>query len=156
MPCNGANFVEEVKKLRTYEALYIINPTLDDDAIQTVAKEVEDLVTNQGGAIVRSEIWGRRKLAYMVKKHTDGFYVLLRFTATADFVKKLETYYKLSESILRYHIVYFDEHTLKLEAEQQRRNLEEARNAANRSRDDDDDDDDPVPAGRRSRDEDED
>lgn len=142
--------------MRTYEALYIIDPTLEDDAIQTVAKEVEDLVTNQGGAIVRSETWGRRKLAYIVKKHTDGFYVLLRLTANPDFVKKLESYYKLSESILRYHIVYFDEHTLKLEAEQQRRNLEEARNAANRSRDDDDDDDDPVPAGRRSRDEDED
>jgi len=142
--------------LRTYEALYIINPTLEDDAIQTIVKEVEALVTNQGGAIVRSEIWGRRKLAYIVKKHTDGCFVLLRFTANPEFVQKIETYFKLNESILRYLIVHFDEQTLKLETEQQRRNLEEMRNAANRSRDDDDDDDDPVPSGRRSRDDDED
>lgn len=142
--------------MRTYEALYIINPTLEDDAIQTIVKEVEALVTNQGGAIVRSEIWGRRKLAYIVKKHTDGCFVLLRFTAKPEFVQKIETYFKLNESILRYLTVYFDDQTLKLEAEQQRRNLEEMRNAANRSRDDEDDDDDPVPAGRRQRDDDED
>jgi small subunit ribosomal protein S6 len=142
--------------LRTYEALYIINPTLEDDAIQTIVNEVEALVTNQGGAIVRSEIWGRRKLAYTVKKFTDGCYVLLRFTANPEFVQKLETYYKLNESFLRYLIVHFDEHTLKLEAEQQRRNLEEMRNAANRNRDDDDEDDDPVPSGRRQRDDDDD
>ena len=142
--------------MRTYEALYIVNPTLEDDAIQTIVKEVEALVTNQGGAIVRSEIWGRRKLAYTVKKFTDGFYVLLRFTASPEFIQKLETTFKLNESFLRYLIVHFDEQTLKLEAEQQRRNLEEARNAANRSRDDDDDDDEPVPAGRRQRDDDED
>lgn len=142
--------------MRTYEALYIINPTLEDDAIQTIVNEVEALVTNQGGAIVRSEIWGRRKLAYIVKKHTDGCFVLLRFTANPEFVQKLETYFKLNESILRFMVVHFDEQTLKLEAEQQRRNLEEMRNAANRSRDDDDEDDDPVPAGRRQRDDDED
>ena len=142
--------------MRTYEALYIINPTLEDDAIQTIVNEVEALVTNQGGAIVRSEIWGRRKLAYIVKKHTDGCLVLLRVTANPEFVQKIETYFKLNESILRFMVVHFDEQTLKLEAEQQRRNLEEMRNAANRSRDDDDEDDDPVPAGRRQRDDDED
>lgn len=143
--------------MRTYEALYIINPTLEDDAIQTIVKEVETLVTNQGGTIVRSEIWGRRRLAYTVKKFTDGCYVLLRFTAKPEFVQKIETHFKLNESFLRYLIVYFDDQLLKLEAEQQRRNLEEMRNAANRSRDDDDDDDEPVPAGRRrERDEDED
>ena len=142
--------------MRTYEALYIINPTLEDDAIQTIVKEVEALVENHGGAIVRSEIWGRRKLAYTVKKFTDGCFVLLRYTGSPEFVQKIESLFKLNESILRYLIVLFDEQKLKLEAEQQRRNLEEMRNAANRSRDDDDDDDDPIPSGRRSRDDDED
>ena len=142
--------------MRTYEALYIINPSLEDDGIQTIVKEVEALVTNQGGAIVRSEIWGRRKMAYTVKKFTDGCFVLLRLTASPEFVQKLEMHFKLNESILRFMVVHFDEQTLKLEAEQQRRNLEEMRNAANRSRDDDDEDDDPVPAGRRQRDDDED
>ena len=142
--------------MRTYEALYIINPTLEDDAIQTITKEVEALVTNQGGEIVRSEIWGRRKLAYTVKKFTDGCFVLLRFTAKPEFIQKLESQFKLNESFLRYLIVYFDDQKLKLEAEQLRRNLEEAKNAANRNRDEDDDDDEPVPAGRRQRHDDDD
>jgi small subunit ribosomal protein S6 len=65
-----------VKALRTYEALYIIRPDRPDDEVQTVAKQVESLVTNNGGAIVRSEIWGKRRLAYEVNHFTEGSYVL--------------------------------------------------------------------------------
>ena len=144
--------------LRTYEALYIVTPNADDDGIQTIAKDVESLVTKNDGTIVRSEIWGRRKLAYEVKKHSEGNYILLRFSANPDFIARLENYFKLSEMIIRYSIVHFDEHTLRLEAEQQERREEELRNGGVRSRgrrgDDDDDDDDlePVPytGGRRS------
>ena len=130
--------------MRTYEALYIVSPELEDDAIQTVAKEVESLVTKNEGTIVRSEIWGKRKLAYMVKKFTEGNYVLLRFTADPDFVARLETYFKLSESIIRYLVVHFDKHMLSLEAEQKRRKEEDLRNSANHKRHDDDDDDDEI------------
>jgi len=116
--------------LRTYEALYIVAPELDDDAIQTVAQEVEALVTKNEGTIVRSEIWGKRKLAYPVQKHTDGCYVLLRFTANPEFVARLEGYFKLSEPIIRYLVVHFDEHALRLEAEQNRRKEEDLRASA--------------------------
>lgn len=148
---------KEVTSLRTYEALYIVQPDLDDDGIQTIAKEVESLVEKNGGTIVRSEIWGRRKLAYPVKKHTDGCYVLLRFQALPELLPRLENYFKLSEHVIRNMVVYFDEHTLRLEAEQQRRKEEEIRfGAPNRGRrdvDDDEDDDDPIPvaAGRHGR-----
>ena len=116
--------------MRTYEALYIVAPELDDDAIQTVAQEVEALVTKNEGTIVRSEIWGKRKLAYPVQKHTDGCYVLLRFTANPEFVARLEGYFKLSEPIIRYLVVHFDEHALRLEAEQNRRKEEDLRASA--------------------------
>ncbi len=132
--------------MRTYEALYIVSPELEDDAIQTVANEVESLVTKNEGTIVRSEIWGKRKLAYMVKKFTEGNYVLLRFTANPDFVARLETYFKLSESIIRYLVVHFDKHMLSLEAEQKRRKEEDLRNSTNHKRHDDDDDDEIIPA----------
>jgi small subunit ribosomal protein S6 len=146
--------------LRTYEALYIVTPELDDDGIQTVAKEVEALVLKHGGSIVRSEIWGKRKLAYVVKKFSEGGYILLRFDAAADFLAKLDAYFKLSEQIIRYLVVHFDDHTLKLEAEQQRRREEDARPRARRDDDDDDDDEDAIPVNarrsRRSRDDDDD
>ena len=113
--------------MRTYEALYIVKSDVGDDEIQTMAKEVESLVTDNGGAIVRSEIWGKRKLAYKVKHCSEGCYVLLRFTAEPPFIRRLEHYFRLSESVIRTLIVYFDDKTLRLEEEQRLRNEAEAR-----------------------------
>jgi len=144
--------------LRTYEALYIVMPDVDDDGIQTVDKAVQSLITENGGSIVRSEIWGKRKLAYAVKKQTEGTYILVRFEAEPDFNAKLEQYFRLSEAILRYQVVHFDEHTLRIEAEQARRREEDLRNsaAAASRRDDDDDDDGPRRPRRRDDDDDDD
>lgn len=155
--------------MRTYEALYIVKPDLGDEEIQTIAKEVETLVTAQGGVIVRSEIWGKRKLAYEVKKYSDGCYVLLRFTSAPSFIARLEQYFRLSEAILRSLVVYFDVKTLRLEEEQKLQKEEEIRLGSDEvrrrerrggSRDDDDDDDDdiaaPVRRGSRGRRDDDD
>ena len=143
--------------MRTYEALYIISPELDDSAIQTVVADVEKLITASGGTIVRSEVLGKRKLAYTIKKHTDGVYVVLRFIANPDSIKRLEQQLKLTESIIRYMVLYLDEKTLKLEEEQKRRYEEDLRLSSERRsrRDDDDDeeddfdDDEDGPGGRR-------
>ncbi len=134
--------------MRTYEALYIITPEADDAGIQTVAKGVEDLVTGNGGVIVRSEIWGRRRMAYTVKKFTEGCFVLLRFDAEPEFITKLELHFRLSEQIFRHLVVHFDERTLKLELEQQKRDVELAHAAANNEDGDDEDDDRPPRRGR--------
>ncbi len=107
--------------MRTYEALYIVSPELGEDDIQTVSKEVEALVANDGGTIVRSEIWGKRRLAFEVKKFTEGVYILLRYTAKPDFQKKLTNYFKLSDPIFRFLVQHYDEHTLRVEAEEQQR-----------------------------------
>lgn len=121
---------EEVTRLRTYEALYIVRSDLQDDEVQTVAKEVEALVTSNGGAIVRSEIWGKRRLAYEVQKCTEGYYVLLRFTAAPAFVARLENHFRLTDAIIRYLVVHFDERTLRLEASQKKRKEAEIRTPA--------------------------
>ncbi|MBI3118424.1 MAG: 30S ribosomal protein S6 [Candidatus Hydrogenedentes bacterium] len=143
--------------MRTYEALYIASAAVDDDGIQTMAKDTETLVANHGGAIVRSEIWGRRKLAYVVKKQSEGNYILLRFQAKPDFIARLESTFKLNESILRYLIVHLDEPALRLEEEQQRRKREELARSSARAEDDDDDQDAvPVPGRRGHADDDED
>jgi len=145
--------------LRTYEALYIVRPDLKDDEIQTIAKDVENLVASSGGAIVRSETWGKRKMAYEVDRYTEGVYVLLRFEAQAAFVAKLANHFRLTESIIRDIIVYFDEKTLRLEEEQKRRTEAELRASAARAAERDDDDEEEEerrpPRGRR-RDEDDD
>lgn len=140
--------------LRTYEALFIVSPDVDDDNIQAIARETENLVLKSGGAIVRSEVWGRRKLAYKVKKFTEGIYILIRFQSPPNFIARLENYFRLSEQIIRYLIVYLDEKTLRLEAEQakRRQELEEAYNV----QPDKDEDLAPIPAQMSEDEEDED
>jgi small subunit ribosomal protein S6 len=141
--------------LRTYEALYIIRPDLTDEETQAVAQEVENLITSNVGFIVRSEVWGKKRLAYEVKHFNEGVYVLLRFQAEADFPKTLEQYFRISEKVIRNLVVYFDEQMLRLEAEQEVLRQEQIARAAatgerdgdddrprRRSRDDRDDDDD--------------
>jgi small subunit ribosomal protein S6 len=142
--------------LRTYEALYIASPNVEDGDIQTLSQEVQDLVTQNGGTIVRSEIWGKRKLAYLVKKYSEGNYILLRFQANPDFIQKLELWFKLHDSVIRYLVTYFDEHTLKAEEEQARRKEEDLRKSAAGGRDDDDDDDEIIPARLQRNDRDDD
>lgn len=136
---------EEVNVLRTYEALYIVRPDLEDDEIQTIAKEVESLITADGGAIVRSEIWGKRRLSYEVNKFTEGCYILVRFEALPTFVARLENHFRLTDAIIRYLVVHFDERMLRLEISQKKRKEAElhAGPPVRRRRDDDDDDEAP-------------
>jgi small subunit ribosomal protein S6 len=128
--------------LRTYEALFIVSPELEDDAIQAVASAVENTVIGQGGTTVRLDIWGKRRLAYPVKKHNEGCYVLFRFEAESAVLAKLETHFKLTDEIIRHLVVFFDEQTLRAEAEQIARREEDIRTGADRRRDEEDDDDD--------------
>ena len=144
--------------MRTYEALYVVRPDLADDEIQTIAKEVESLITANGGAIVRSEIWGKRRLAYEVHKFTEGCYILVRLEALPAFVTRLENHFRLTDAIIRYLVVHFDERMLRLEISQKERKEAEihAGPPVRRRRDDDEDDDDEAPRGRRRRDDDDD
>ncbi|MCK5863473.1 MAG: 30S ribosomal protein S6 [Candidatus Hydrogenedentes bacterium] len=136
--------------MRTYEALYIVSPELDDSAIQTVVTDVEGLISSNSGTIVRSDVWGKRKLAYTIKKHVEGVYIVLRFEANPDYIKRFEQQLRLMDPVIRYMVLYLDEQTLRLEAEQQCQYEEALRASADRhSRDDDDDDDERVPTQRR-------
>ena len=128
--------------MRTYEALYIVHPNSTDEQTQTIVKEVEGLVTGSGGAIVRSEIWGKRRLAYEVKHCNEGIYVLLRFEAGMEFPARLETHFQISETVIRHLLVHFDEHTLALEIEQAALKQLQLERASRSPRDDSDNDDD--------------
>ncbi len=144
--------------MRTYETLYIVRPDLSDEEVQAVVDDVTALVTGAGAEIVKAETWGKRRLAYEVQKCSEGYYVLVRFAATPEVVARLENHFRLTDAIIRFLIVHFDERTLKLEANQKKRKEAELRSNAAASRDDDDEDaDEPVHArSRRFADDDDD
>ena len=107
--------------MRMYETIYIIQPEAAEDQVETIIQEVESLLAEDGGSVVRKDVWGKRRLAYQVKGFQEGIYVLMRFECGPTFPRKLEDFYKLNESVIRYLVVLFDEKTLRLEVEQARR-----------------------------------
>lgn len=128
--------------MRTYETIYIIQPEAAEDEVETVIQAVESLLSEDGGAVVRKEVWGKRRLAYKVRGFQEGIYVLMRMECGPTFPRKLEDFYKLNESVIRYLVVLFEEKTLRLEVEQARRNQAalESRNAPGREGPKSDDD----------------
>ena len=87
---------------RVYESAVLINAALEDEQIQAIISHIKDIIVNSGGEIKDIEDWGRKRLAYMVKKSKIGYYAIFRFYAPPNIITKLERYYKLDESILRF------------------------------------------------------
>ena len=87
---------------RVYESAVLINAALEDDQIQSIISNIKEIIVNSGGEIKDVEDWGRKRLAYMVKKSKIGYYAIFRFYAPPNIITKLERFYKLDESILRF------------------------------------------------------
>ena len=91
--------------MRDYEVLYIVRADFDDDKVQAAVKRVNTLIERSGGAADRTNLWGKRKLAYEVKHQKEGAYVLQDFKLDPDRVPELEASLKITEEVLRHLIV---------------------------------------------------
>jgi small subunit ribosomal protein S6 len=100
---------EEVKGLRKYEVVYVIRPDLDEEGTTAVIDRFTDLVTTQGGEVVKIDKWGKRRLAFEVKDFRDGFYVVMHMDAEPKVADELDRVFKISDSIIRFIIVREDE-----------------------------------------------
>lgn len=89
-------------KSGVYESAILINAALEDNQIENVINRVKEFITTNGGQIRDFENWGRKRLAYPVKKSKIGYYAIFRFEAPGSIVSKLERFYNLDEHILRY------------------------------------------------------
>ncbi len=91
--------------MHTYETLFIIHPDLDESDINKAIEAVQDVITAEGGKILKVDVWGRRQLAYVIQKKTDGFYVLIYFEAPATLIAELNRRYKLADAIMRHLVI---------------------------------------------------
>jgi small subunit ribosomal protein S6 len=96
-----------------YESTFIINGSIEDDAADAIITKAEDAVTKNGGNLIETERWGRRKLAYEIEKQTTGIYVSLHFTAPGAVIGKLERVYQLDEQVFRWLTLIMPEANLK-------------------------------------------
>jgi len=91
--------------LRDYEVLYIVRADFDDEKVQDAVKRVNTLIERSGGMPERTNLWGKRKLAYEVKHQKEGSYVLQDFQLEPERVPELEAGLKITEEVLRHLIV---------------------------------------------------
>ena len=91
--------------MRDYEVLYIVRADFDDEKVQDAVKRVNTLIERSGGSPERTNLWGKRRLAYEVKHQKEGSYVLQDFQLEPDHVPELEAGLKITEEVLRHLIV---------------------------------------------------
>lgn len=88
-----------------YEKVMIIDPNLDDSAVDETVGKVKDVILKEGGEILKTDNWGRRKLAYELNKRKQGNYVLILFKSPPVTIAKLEKHCKLIDTIIKFMIV---------------------------------------------------
>ena len=94
--------------IHSYETIFIIDSTLEPEAITAKKDKFVDIITNNG-EIGEVEEWGKRKLAYPINFKTEGYYVLVNFKANVEFPKELDRRFRIDEDILRTIIIRKDE-----------------------------------------------
>jgi small subunit ribosomal protein S6 len=92
-------------KMSYYEKVVIFDTNLDDSAVEETVGKMKDVIVRQGGEILKSENWGRRKLAYELNKHQKGNYILLLFKAPPATIIELEKLCKVLDSVIKFMVV---------------------------------------------------
>ncbi len=95
--------------LHEYELVFIVRPNLGDEGVTTLNGRVAQLITSQSGQMQSTELWGKRTLAYPIRKFYEGVYVLHRFAMAPQGTGELERLLRFNEDVLRYLIVRTDE-----------------------------------------------
>lgn len=90
--------------MRDYETLYIVRPDLDEEALTGVIDKYNNLISANGGEVINTNKWGKRKLAYEVKDYREGYYVLIDFQGQPAVAQELERVFKISDDVIRYLI----------------------------------------------------
>ncbi|MBN1230372.1 MAG: 30S ribosomal protein S6 [Anaerolineales bacterium] len=91
--------------MRVYELIYIVHPDLDEEAFSGTQERVKGWISAAGGSVVKEDLWGKRKLAYPIRKQNEGQYVYLDIQVEPEFCPELERQLRLQESVMRFSIV---------------------------------------------------
>lgn len=93
---------------RKYELVYILNPVIGEEAITATSEKIQALVESSA-TIEKTDVWGRRRLAYEINDQKEGYYVLINFSAEGEFPKELERVLKITDGVMRYLVVRTDD-----------------------------------------------
>jgi small subunit ribosomal protein S6 len=102
---------------RDYELGFILHPEVNEEQTRAILERIEQIANNYGGQVVRVNQWGRRRLAYPIQHHRDGFYVFIDMILTPETVSELDRNLKVSEEVIRHLIKRRDPKTAQKERE---------------------------------------
>ena len=111
-----------------YESAVLISAALEEDQIQSIISRIKELISSNDGEITDVEDWGRKRLAYMIKKSKIGYYIIFQFKAYPQIISTLEKFYKLDENILRYLTIKLTKNALEQFEKIKAQSLAEANN----------------------------
>ena len=94
---------------RTYEVIFIIDPDTADTEVMQLSEGVQKIITNQGGSITKTEMMGKRQLAYEINHKRNGIYVLLEVEGSGAEIAEVERRMRVNDQILRYMTIRVDE-----------------------------------------------
>ncbi|MFQ6078313.1 MAG: 30S ribosomal protein S6 [Thermodesulfobacteriota bacterium] len=94
--------------MRTYETIFIAHPDLVEEEVKALIDRMKGIIENLNGQLIKVEEWGRKKLAYKLKKLTKGYYVLIRFLGNSEILVEIERNLRLSDGVLKYQSIRLD------------------------------------------------
>jgi small subunit ribosomal protein S6 len=115
---------------RVYEILFIADPNLGEAEVDSLADQVQGFVEREGGRVQKVEKWGKKRLAYLIKNHREGYYVLIVTEAAGNLVKEVERRLRVTDGIIRFITVRIDEDLRRAEQRKARRTAGEERRRA--------------------------
>ena len=95
--------------MNKYELIYVIDTAMEETARNELIARFNGMIEENSGKVEKVEEWGKRRLAYTINYKTEGYYVLVNFTANAELPREIERVMQINESILRYLTVKVEE-----------------------------------------------
>lgn len=88
--------------MRRYETIFIVRPNIAEDEIDAVINKTSSIIEGDGGIILRIDKWGLKKLAYLIKKESQGYYVYLDYAGVPASVSEIERIFRIDDKVLKY------------------------------------------------------
>ncbi|MGQ9647475.1 MAG: 30S ribosomal protein S6 [Thermodesulfobacteriota bacterium] len=95
--------------MRKYETIFVLDPDLEEEQTQSILEKVKGIITQANGEILKVEDWGKRKLAYEVKKKSKGHYLLIHFSGMPALLSELERNFRVMDAVMKFQSVRLDE-----------------------------------------------
>lgn len=94
--------------MNKYESIIIINPSVDEEKVKELTTKFTDMI-NEDGKVEKADNFGKRKLAYPVKKNAEGYYIVFYFTANPSIIAELERNYRITDDVIKFMTINVNE-----------------------------------------------